>query len=290
MVGIIIECTGMLIDNFATQDNSVELDILLINCDGRLSLNSHPSKPRSKHEFILSDASDIGYSGKYNLDKEQSSEIFLLACTLLKPRNFLSCYQPDRLSSRLIFDQPAHSNQQNGMRASNSEKILVDLNVACHVSATVSTHLTSQFVIDGYRLFWIIENLLRYRIFDANNRTLTELNVIDAIKLYRDSLSATDPRSCYLSMYAAFEKIITSEKKRTGDEFDRFATYFTGMNQSKISHLRELENRLKHSYRNTVSDVAILKKFEENPRYELAQLKSVTDPAILSIICHHFQY
>lgn len=289
MVGLKIECTGMLIENFASQDNSVELKINLFNCDERLSLTSYPTKPRSKHEFVIYDAKNVGYLSKYNLTQEQSSEVFLLACSLLDPRKFLSFFQPDRLSSTLIPDeQPPCDTKKNCEVTSNTSSVVAEITVSCRASVKVSTHLTSQFDIDVHRLFWIIDNLLRYRIFNTQSRTKSELNVIDAIKLYRDSLSATDPRSCYLSMYAAFEKLVNAKSTRTGNDFDCFAPYFNGMTQVDIRHLRELDNRLKHTLRNDTSDLAILEKFEENPRLELGKLKTATDPAILSTICKHF--
>lgn len=279
----------MLIDNFASQDNSVELKINLINCDERLSLTSYPLKPRSKHEFVIYDAKNIGYLGKYNLTQEQSSEVFLLACSLLDPRKYLSFYQLDRLSCTLIPDkEPPCDSKKNCEVASNSTGVVAEITVSCCVSVKVSTHLTSQFDIDVDYLFWIIDHLLRYQIFNTQNRTKSELNVIDAMKLYRDSLSATDPRSCYLSMYAAFEKLVNAKDTRTGNDFDRFAPYFNGMKQVDIRYLRELDNRLKHPLRNDTSDLAILEKFEENPRLELKKLKTVTDPTILSTICKHF--
>jgi len=274
----------MLIDNFATQEESIELEISLQNCDDRMSLTSYPTKPRSKHEFFIFDATNLGFSRKYQLTIDQSSEIFLLACTLLDSRKYLSLYQSERLSSKLVISNLDWSVQPKNTNVSNS----IEMNAVCHVSASLSTHLKSPFVVDGNRLFWIIDNFLWYRIFDTKNRTVHELNVIDAIKLYYDSLSATDPRSCYLSMYAAFEKIVNAKEERKGSEFDNLATYYSGLSQLDITHLRELDNRLKHRLRDKSSDLTILDEFEKNPRLELKKLKSATDPAILSVICDHF--
>jgi hypothetical protein len=283
MVGLKIECTGMLIDNFATREESIELKINLENCDDRISLNSYPSKPRSKHEFLIYDATNVGYSGKYNLTQGQSSEIFLLACSLLDPRKYLSFYQPDRLSSTLVVENHTHNDLKNA--ESNSSEIV---SATIYLKGEVFSHITSPFTIDVNRLFRIVDNILRYRIFDTHNRALSELNVIDAIKLYRDSLTATDPRSCYLSMYAAFEKLVNAKEERSKSDFDNFAIYFNGMKQVDITYLRELNNRLKHPLRNTTSDIQILKEFEENPRLKLKQLKRATDPTILYRICDHF--
>lgn len=287
MVGLKIECTGMLIENFASQDKSVELIIILKNSGGRISLISIPSKPRSKHEFTIHTATNVGYSGKYNLTREQSTKIFLLACTLLDPRKYFSLIQPDCLSSILVPDiQPP--SDTNTICEITSYSTGIDLTIPpfsgrCD-SLKVLTHLTSQFEIDVNSLFSIIDNLLRYRIFDTQNRTNSELNVIDAIKSYRDSLSAIDPRSCYLSMYAAFEKLVNANMERFGPDFDMYATSLNGMNQADITHLRELENRLKHRLRNVNSDLAILKKFEENPGSELGKIKTATDLTLLFTI------
>ena len=285
MVELKIKCTGMLIENFASQDNSVELKINLKNSGGRISLISVPSKPRSKHEFTIHNATNVGYSGKYNLTREQATKIFLLACTLLDPRKYFSLIQPDYLSSTLVPDiQPPSDSNTNCEITSNSTGIDLAIPFSGCASVEVSMHLTDQFDIDVHNLFRIIDNLLRYRIFDTQNRTLSEHNVIDAIKLYQDSLSAIDPRSCYLSMYAAFEKLVDANIKGSGLSFDMYATSLTGMNQVDITNLRLLYNRLKHPLRNVTSDIAILEKFEENPRSELGKIKTATDLILLLTI------
>jgi len=274
-----IKCTAGYIDNIATPDCTTFLEISLENSSGKIVVNNKEVGPRSEHTFIISDATLLGLKGNYNLTKEQATDIFLLSCSLVMPRYYLSLIQPVQLSSEVEYISMPSKVQIN---ENPSEKQVL---ISCCIGvgeARVFSCLSSKVNIDEKQLFQIVEILLQYNIFDPQNRTLDELNVIEAIKSYREAFTTTEFTSLYLLMYSALEKTVNSDKDRKGSDFDVKVSNLTGMKQDKIEKIRLFDNRLKHPLKNSSNDLCTLRNGQNEIGILLRDLKKTTDMIILA--------
>lgn len=274
-----IHCTAGYIDNVATPDCTTFLEISIGNSSGKVTVENKKTVPRSEHAFTINDATSLGINRKYNLTKEQATDIFLLSCSLIMPRYYLSLIQPDHFHS----DMECIPNPSEVQINENSSEKNITIHCTAIGSIAISSCVSSKISIDEKKLFQIAETLLRYNIFNTQKRTL-ERNVIEAIKAFRNAFTTTEFSTCYLSMYSALEKAVNSNEERKGPEFDAEVSNLTGMEKDKIEKIRLFYNRLKHPLKKNSKDLRTLEEGQKEIGSLLRDLKEATGAAILAKI------
>lgn len=272
-----IRCTAGYVNNFVTPDCTTYVEISIENPSGSISVENKNVGPRSEHTFIIKDATPLGLKGDYHLTEEQATDIFLLSCSLLMQKYYLSRIQPVQMSSEVEYvSMPL----EDSIHEKPSEDTIFCF--AGQGSVHVSCRLSSKIKIDEIQLLQTVERLLRYNIFDLQSRTPNENNVIEAIKSYQEAFTTTGYSSCYLTLYPALEKAVNSNKKRSGDKFDIAASNLTGIQQNEFERLRIFYNRLKHQLRDNSTDLSVLREGQKDIQLLLRDLKEATDTAILA--------
>jgi len=267
-----------MIDNPIRADLSTEVEIILQNSSGKLRINNIKDSPRSAHEFIIN-AQDIGFGGKYNLNVEQSCIILEISLSLINKRILFTTIQANKTYPLIEFDRLPQ----------DVEVVKTDKGVEVKLSATVSFKgelsilAKTKITVDELKLFEIINYLLGFKIFDKNNRNLTEFNIIDSLNSYKNAIDSVNSIDCYISLYRAFEKAVNADKDRKNGTFDHEASRLTGLAINEVENLGNFYNRIKHIQRNN-KDIAFLEKSESNSKELVFKLKSATDKAILNRI------
>ncbi len=279
MDALIVELTTALIDNPATPSDRTRVEIILENSTGHLSVENCEGSPRSVHRFTVRDATDLGCGSVHCLTAEQEGFILAISCSLMNPRILFSLLQPHQLPASLKLGKVP------------SKVEVVDTPTGKHVTitetirstTTVNTLLETKLNLDETQILDVVNRLLRTRIFETTYRSILELNVLEAIKSYREALMSAGGLPCYKSLYIAFEKAVNADKDREGKTFDAAASALTGLLETDIESLRFFNNRVKHALRDN-KDVAQLKAGEAQFTQLARNLKKSTDNAILSRI------
>lgn len=107
----------------------------------------------------------------------------------------------------------------------------------------------TKLTLDEVEVLNVINRLLAFKVFDATNRSVLELNVLESIKRYRQALMAADGLSCYQSLFNALEKAVNADNPKDGEAFDHKASTLTPLAQTDIKIIREFNNRVKHVLR-----------------------------------------
>jgi len=274
---LIIELSAALIDNPATPDHRTKVEITLENASGNLEIENQEGGPRSVHKFTLKDPTRFGYGSPQNLSVEDIAILLAISCSLANPRILFSPLQPYLLSTSVKLDEiPAkiETIQKPG-------ELNIAVSEVVRITEHVSTLLGTKLGLDETTLLNIVKKLLAYRIFDTASRSLLELNVLEAIKRYRDALMTAEGLSCYSFLYNAFEKAMNADIDRKDKDFDIAASSATGLPEAEVEELRKFNNRIKHALRNH-ADFATLKAGESRLAELSRNLKTAADSAILS--------
>ena len=273
---LFIELSAALIDNPATPDHRTKVEITLENASDSLEIENQERSPRSVHKFTLKDPHYLGYGSAYNLTIEQAALILALSCSLANHRILFTPLQPNLLASSIKYEEIPPKIEVVDAPGKKSITITEKIGLVESFSTVLGTKLS----LDESLLLNVANRLLVYRIFDTSNRDLKDLNVLEAIKRYRDALMAAEGISCYSFLYSAFEKAINADKGRKKKDFDKAASAVTGLSENDLEDLRLFNNRIKHALRNH-ADFATLRAGESRLAALSRNLKKATDKAIL---------
>ncbi len=277
------------INNFATSECKTSGEISFDNDSGMITVENNPVDnnpvdnnrvdPRSEHQFIINNATILGLKYNHNSKKEinRAAEIFLISCSLHMGRYYL-------FSTKMSH----HLNKVEYVTDTREEKVsdaqipIKEIFITMNLSAEVECCLLDKIKIDEKAVFETVKKLLSLNIFDSQNRSLKDSNLIQAIKSYQDALNAIDYLPCYKLLYPALEKAVNLDTNLSNDKFDIAASRLTGMSQNKIKEMREFNNRLKHSARKNTTDLKTQTDGETKKQSLLLDLKGATDKAILA--------
>jgi hypothetical protein len=274
---LIIELSAVLIDNPATPDHKTKVEITLENPSNSMEIEDKEGSPRSVHKFTLKDPSRFGYGSPQNFSADDIAFMLAISCSLANPRIVFSPLQPYLLSHSIKFEEIPTKIETIEKPGELNIAVTEVIRVTDRFFSVLGTKLN----LDERAILSIVNKLLAYRIFDATNRSFLELNVLEALKRYRDALMAAEGMSCYISLFNAFEKAINADEDRKGNEFDQEASQVTGLLETEIEELRKFNNRIKHALRNH-ADFATLKAGESKLAELSRNLKKAADKAILS--------
>ncbi|MCK4252458.1 hypothetical protein KAX97_13500 [candidate division WOR-3 bacterium] len=276
MDSLTIELTAALITNYATPNARTKVETVLIDGSSRITIVDLAGVPRSVHRFVIHDATEVGCPP---LDAEQSTLIFAAACSLITPCIFFSPLQPQRFIPKLNFGKiPTEievTDSPTGKIIGITEKI--------RITESVSTLLTTRVTFDENRIFEVVKKLLNMRPFDSSQRSVPELNILDALKRYWEAMLSGEPLGCYRSLFTCFEKTINCKSEKKGSDFDIFASGIIGLKIDEIKELREFNNRLKHIIRSK-KDFKTLQQGELNLFRLAERLKIAADNVLLTRI------
>ena len=279
-----VELTAALVDNPATPTARTEVEITLDNPTGHFLVENCEGSPRSVHRFIIKDASDMGCGGIYNLTAEQAASVLAISCSLTNPRVLFSPLQPNQLPVSLKLDKvPSVPSKVEVVDTPSGKDINIIVSSTIHLTSSVSVVLGTKLILIETQVLSVASKLLAFKVFDATNRSLLELNVIESIKRYREALMSTEGLSCYKSLYNALEKAVNADKDRKNKVLDAAASALTGLSDTDIENLRLFNNRVKHSLRNK-EDFDRLKAGEAQLAQRALNLKKAADSSILSRI------
>lgn len=274
---LLIELAAALIDNPATPDHRTRVEITLENAANNLEIENLDASPRSVHKFTIKNPTRFGYRGPQNLSVDQIAILLAISCSLANPRILFSPLQPYLLATSVKYDEiPTKIEMIN-----RPGELNIAVTDVIRITEHISTVMTTKLGLDEVTLLNIVDKFLAHRIFDTTNRTIIEINVIEAIKRYRDALMAAEGVSCYSLLYKAFEKAINADIDREGKDFDKAASLATGLSEAEIEELRKFDNRIKHALRNH-ADLATLKAGEARLGELSRSLKKAADKAIIS--------
>lgn len=276
---LIVEFSESLVDNPVAPSSSTKVEIDIKSSSGRIKVEDYEEGPRSIHRFIVKDATELGCGDPHNLNAEQAAIILAISCSLTNPRILFSLLQPCFLSSSLKLGETPSKVETSY----TPTEINIAVTETIRITESVSTCLGTKLSLDETQIYDVANRLLTFRIFDSANRSLLELNVIEAIKRYREALMSVDGVACYSSLYNSFEKAINADKDRKDKAFDVAASQVTGLQESKIESLRFFNNRVKHILRDS-QDINVLKASEAQFGELARNLKKAADSAILSRI------
>jgi len=271
-----IELTAALVDNYATPNSRTKVETSLLNNGGWVTVEDLPGIPRSVHRFVIQNAADVGCPP---LDAEQASFIFATACTLISPRVLFSPLQPHRFVPNLRLGEIPSKVEVTETPTGKSIVITETIRVTESISIMMSTKVE----IDACKLLDTITKLLNLRPFEFSGRPLTELNVLDALKRYREALLAGEPLACYKALFISLEKALNLSAEKKGVEFDTAISAASGLSTTDVKEIREFNNRVKHTIRNK-KDFETLRCGESNLSRLATQLKTATDSVLLSKI------
>lgn len=264
-----------IIDNPIRADLSTEVEIILQNSSEKLKINNIIDRPRSAHEFIIN-TQDIGFGGKYNLNVEQSCIILEISLSLINKRILFTTIQANKTYPSIEFDKLPQ----------DVEIVRTDKGVEVKPSGIISFNgelsilIKTKITLDELKLFEIIDHLLKFKIFERNNRNLIEFNIIDSLSSYKDAIETVNSKDCYINLFRAFEKSVNADKDRQGAFFDKAAHTLTGIDISKIENMRNFNNRIKHIQK-SLQDINLLQKSEDKFSELVINLKVATNKAIL---------
>lgn len=281
METLIVNLSAVFVDNPVGPSASTKVEILLENSSGTISIEDREEGSRSTHKFTIKNASILGLGDNYNLAPEQACHILALSCSLVNPRILFTPIQVQFLSTAV--DSGTTPTPQPTVEAEADNHLKVTVSEGIRITESVSTKLGTKIRLDEVQVLLIASKLLSFNIFDSNNRNLQELNVIEAVKRYKEAMMSVDGIACYCSLFQAFEKAINADQERKDKAFDLAASSLAGLQDSEVANLRLFYNRIKHALRNP-NDLAKLKS-SESKFGELARtLKKATDKAILARI------
>jgi len=277
---LIVELTAALVDNPATPTMRTKVELTLSNSSGRLSVENCEGSPRSVHRFTVKDAADVGVGNSYDLTAEQGGLILATSCSLTNPRIIFSLLQPDQfpVSLKKSGKEPSKAIATD---TPTGKQVIVTETIG--ITATVSVLLGTKLTLDEAKVFDIVNRLLTLKVFSTTGRSLSELNVLESIRRYREAMMAADGLSCYQSLYNALEKAVNADKEFNGDDFDRQTATLTALTQLDIKNIREFNNRVKHALRKK-DHLATLQAGETQLPQLARNLKKAADSAILSRI------
>jgi len=271
-----IELSAAFIDNPATPDHRTKVELTIENPSKHLEVKNQEGGPRSVHKFTIKDPHYLGHGSTYNLTIEQSALILALSCSLANQRILFTPLQPYLLATSKQYENIPAEIEVIDIPGEKG----ITITEKTRITESVSTVLGTKLSLDESLLLNIANRLLVYRIFDTSNRDLKDLNVLEAIKRYRDALMATEGISCYSFLYIAFEKAINADRDRKYKDFDKAASAATGMSENDVENLRLFNNRIKHALRNH-ADSATLRAGESRLAELSRNLKKATNKAIL---------
>lgn len=272
---LVIELYEALVNNPVRSDLATKVELELINSTGRINIKDLDSRPRSAHEFKIN-AEDIGFHGKYNLNKNQICIILEISLSLSNNKVLFTTIQPNQSYPFIEFGKLPSDveiiNIPGGKKITIAETI--------HISGNLSIVIGTKITLDETKIFEIINSLLKLKIFADENRTVYDFNVLDSIKRYTDGINSVNSITCYSALYRAFEKAVNADKERKGYMFDNEAQNLTGMSKNDIKNLREFYNRIKHAQKDR-RDIIFLKSSETRFSELVLNLKKATDAVIL---------
>lgn len=276
---LIVELTAAFVDNPATPLHKTEVEIILIHSKGYLNIQNIKGVPRSVHRFVVKDAATFGYGAPYHLTKEQTGLILAMACSLANPRILFSPIQPNQPPISLKLQKIPTKVEVIDTLDEKSVTVIETI----YIEEKWSSLLKAKLNLDEFQILNVASRLLKFKVFDTTNRSLLELNVVEAIKRYREALMSVEGLACYNSLYMAFEKAVNADKDRKNTDFDVFAYTLTGLPQTEVRKLRTFNNRVKHTLRNK-KDFNLLKTGEAQLGPLARNLKKAADNAILARI------
>lgn len=269
-----IELTAALVDNYATPNCRTKVETSLLNNSGWLSVEDKAGIPRSVHCFIIQNADDVGCPP---LDAEQASLIFAMACSLITPRILFSPLQPLRLFPNLRLGEMPSTEEITETPTGKNVVITRTIRFTTSTSIMMSTKAE----IDATKLLDVIKRLLQFRPFDFTERSVTELNVLDGLKRYREALHAGESLACYKALFTSLEKTINMSAEKKGTAFDVAASRESRLLQTELKEIRDFNNRVKHAIRDH-NDFEFLRNGESNFARLATNLKIATDNVLLS--------
>jgi len=147
-------------------------------------------------------------------------------------------------------------------------------------SGAISIEVTQFVKIDENKLWELIRKLMDYDIFNDQDRSLTEINVLKAIELYQEAMFSLGYVYAYKSLYAALETSINADKTTPlrGCRLDQETSNVTGFNITEVEEIRNFNNSSKHKIRNPREYLDYLNSKSKLEIYE--KLKSIVDEAI----------
>ncbi len=276
---LVVLLTALLVDN--PTPSSTKVEVVLQNSTGRLTVEAVDESLGSDYRFSVSDAKDLGWEGTDGQTLERAGFILAASCSLSDPRVLFSLMKSQQHTVRLEpeTDRPGHVDIVD---TGGGKRVIIDEQLPPMVD-NLAMCLGSKTTLDETQIFDIATRLLKVRLFDETGRGLEELNLLEAIKSYREALMATGPLSCYKALYNALEKAVNADKHREGDDFDIAASSVIKLDKKYICELRRFNNRVKHALRDK-QDFRYLRTAEARLPQLSKSLKGGADAAILARI------
>lgn len=235
--------------NAARPLSIADVEVIIANPGGGLEVESEAGQARTLHRFTVTDATHVGYGGRWALSKDDASSVLALACSLSNPRVLFSksvpVWAPEPQVRRGAQDPPTGSVET------------IDGNVIVHVP-TLELRLEGyrptiivgvRLELDAGRVLGSARRLLGLRLFDRTRRSVRDGNVLNAIDAYARAGECTEGVSCFRELWTALEKAVNADPvhaELNGPDLDAAAATVSGLPQARIGQLREVNNRLKH--------------------------------------------
>jgi hypothetical protein len=248
LIGLSYELQAYFADNAASEDGATEISIDVEKSQGHISVSPAATELQSTYVFTLDDASLVGHG---LLPEHRLGEIVVVAASICCKRVYLSPVllrrSVPRLTGRTGMFGTLTSLVKSGKGESISEEQFLDL----------------------------ANRLLRLETMPG----VPVANLRQGFTSYHRAVLSIDPSTRYGHVWAALEKSVNTHHDDTGPKFDRKAAVVVGELSQTIEPLRELNNKLKHAFRN-LSDVQLLDQLYPTLQMKSLDLKSLTDTAL----------
>lgn len=279
MSKIKLNYVGVVIDqNIA---NNIRSSIDLIIKDSKdISVVNSETGIQSEHEFSIISNSPVGKVLTCNQENSVIHELFGLACSLVDRRiNFAKISKSFLDISKEEQEEP-NEIEINHKGESNSAAFVTRIKLYPYATAKLITTCT----INEKDIINVTNLLYSRSMFTKKISDVKFNNIKSSLDAYQQSIESIDMINRYENLYIAYEKAINGDlSDRNGAKFDSFASAYTGISSFNLKDLRDLNNGLKHTFKNQ-SDYNEFLILLSKINFHIINLKYITNIALLKRI------
>jgi hypothetical protein len=259
------------------------VEVIIANAGGGLEVENEAGRARTLHRFTVTDATHVGYGGRWALSRDDASSVLALACSLSNPRVLFSKSVPAWATEPQVRRGAPEPPTVSVETIDGSVIVRVptlELRLELHqptIVVGVRVELDEGRVLDSAR------RLLGFRLFDRTGRSVRDGNVLDAIDAYVRAGECTERVSCFRELWTALEKAVNADRghrELRGTDLDAAAATMTSLTEDRARELREASNRLKHIAKDA-KEAAGLSSVTDSLGPLTRDVKSAADDAVL---------
>lgn len=230
--------------NPPSEDRSCDVNILLINSSGAISLDKEAAGMQTRYALTVSNPSSIRLSSSDQTAVERIIKELILSFNLCLSRTCLSTLEGD-LPSADVHVQPAET------------KVIVEqtpvgknINIVETISFRDTVHITigTKEELDEKEALAVLERSLHVNRFELQRTSPIELiNLAKALNEYETAMSSFDRLRIFKSLFNSLELSVNwNGTNYTSQDFDNLVASLSNVQSHEVRDWRSFYNRTKH--------------------------------------------